>query len=294
VDAVLADGLGRKGAASVRLVRGSHVIVPCLYDHDRSYILQNTDGRIVFVIPYEQNFTLIGTTDHDHGDDLEEVRISQEEINYLCSAASAYFTKPIRPDDVVHSYSAVRPLYNDGASKAEEATRDYVLKTERGADGETLLNVFGGKITTYRKLAENALGHIQDALGHRGAPWTGTTPLPGGYFSPIDFESEFLTFQAKFSFLAPNHARRLFRLYGTEARSLLGDAGSIEDLGRCFGADLHEIELRHLIRNEWAVNAEDVLWRRTKLGLRFSDAEVLALEGWLNMRMDDRLSPAAE
>lgn len=294
VDVVLADGLGRKDAASVRLVRGSHVIVPRLYDHDRSYILQNTDGRIIFVIPYEQNFTLIGTTDHDHDDDLEEVRISQEEINYLCSAANAYFTKLIRPDDVVHSYSAVRPLYDDGASKAEEATRDYVLKTECGAGGETLLNVFGGKITTYRKLAENALGHIQDALGNRGAPWTGTTALPGGYFGPTDFESELVAFQAKFPFLAPDHALRLFRLYGTEARSLLGDAGSIEDLGRCFGADLHEIELRYLIRNEWAVNAEDVLWRRTKLGLRFSDAEVSELERWLNMRVDDRLSPAAE
>ncbi|MDE0811823.1 MAG: glycerol-3-phosphate dehydrogenase, partial [Alphaproteobacteria bacterium] len=123
---------------------------------------------------------------------------------------------------------------------------------------------------------------------------TGTTALPGGYFGPTDFEIELVAFQAKFPFLAPDHALRLFRLYGTEARSLLGDAGSIEDLGRCFGADLHEIELRYLIRNEWAVNAEDVLWRRTKLGLRFSDAEVSELERWLNMRVDDRLSPAAE
>jgi glycerol-3-phosphate dehydrogenase len=294
VDAVLADGLGRKDTASVRLVRGSHVIVPRLYDHDRCYIFQNTDGRIIFAIPYEQDFTLIGTTDRDHGDDPGEVRISQQETNYLCSAASAYFTKPIRPDDVVHTYSAVRPLYNDGASKAQEATRDYVLKTERGSDGETLLNVFGGKITTYRKLAETALGHIQDALGHRGAPWTGASALPGGDFGATDFESELAAFQAKYSFLAPDHARRLFRLYGTEARSLLGEAGSTEDLGHCFGTGLYECELRHLIRNEWAISAEDVLWRRTKLGLRFSDTEVSALERWLNARADDRLSPAAE
>ena len=294
VDAVLAEGLGRPDGASIRLVRGSHVILPRLYDHDRCYIFQNADGRIIFAIPYEEDFTLVGTTDRDHGDDPGDVRISREETEYLCSAASAYFTRPISPDDVVWSYSAVRPLYNDGASKAQEATRDYVLKVERGDGGAALLNIFGGKITTYRRLAEAALGRIQEVLGRRGEAWTGGAPLPGGDFGPEEFEVQLAGLRDGFPFLEARHARRLVRLYGTQARSLLGDARSIGDLGAHFGADLYERELIHLTEREWAVGAEDVLWRRTKLGLRFSDQQVSALDRWLRDRSRGRVAPAAE
>ena len=294
VDAVLADGLGHRDGASVRLVRGSHVVVPRLYDHDRCYIFQNPDDRIIFAIPYEQDFTLVGTTDRDHHGDPGEVRITPEETAYLCSAASGYFTKPVSPDDVVWSYSAVRPLYNDGASKAQEATRDYVLKVERGGDGAALLNIFGGKITTYRKLAETALGRIEESLGHRGAPWTAGAPLPGGDFGPGDFETQLAALRNDFPFLEAGYARRLMRLYGTEARALLGDAGSIADLGTCFGADLYESELRYLTGREWAAGTEDVLWRRTKLGLRFSGEQVAALDRWFTEMSGDRVAPAAE
>jgi glycerol-3-phosphate dehydrogenase len=294
VDTVLAEGLGSRSVASVRLVRGSHVIVPRLYDHERCYIFQNTDGRIIFAIPYEGNFTLLGTTDRDHEDDPGEVRISREETEYLCSAASAYFTKPVSTDDVVWSYSAVRPLYNDGASKAQEATRDYVLKTEREDGGAPLLNIFGGKITTYRRLAESALERIGGFLGPRGAPWTGEASLPGGNFGPTEFEGLLLALRADFPFLKASHARRLLRLYGTEAWSLLGDARSIGDLGVNFGNDLHESELRHLTRREWARDAEDVLWRRTKLGLRFSKEQTGALDRWLSEHSGDPEVRAAE
>jgi glycerol-3-phosphate dehydrogenase len=294
VDTVLADSLGRRNGASVRLVRGSHVVVPRLYDHDRCYIFQNTDARIIFAIPYEGDFTLLGTTDRDHDGDPGDVRITPEETAYLCSAASDYFAKPIAPGDVVWSYSAVRPLYNDGASTAQEATRDYVLKVEQGEDGAALLNIFGGKITTYRRLAETALDRIQEVLGHRRAAWTGDAPLPGGDFAPQAFEDQLAALRAEFAFLQPAHARRLMRLYGTEARSLLGDARKIGDFGKCFGADLYETEVRYLFRVEWALSAEDVLWRRTKLGPRFTEAQVGALDRWLGDQVNANTTRAAE
>lgn len=299
VDAVLTEGLGQDKPASVRLVRGSHIVVPQLYEHDRCYIFQNTDGRIIFAIPYERDYTLIGTTDRDHGDDPGAVSISSEETDYLCAAASDYFSRPVRPEDVAWSYSAVRPLYNDGADKAQEATRDYVLKLDDGdaTDDATLINIFGGKITTYRKLAEAAVEHIQSKLGHRSAssttPWTAEAVLPGGDFGPEEFEDTVAALRAAFPFLEGELATRLIRLYGTRAWSLLGDAKSPDDLGRCLGADLYEVELRHLVAREWAVDAEDVLWRRTKLGPRFSDREVEDLEAWLRDITTRHVAPAA-
>lgn len=299
VDTVLAEGLGHDKPASVRLVRGSHIIVPRLFEHDRCYIFQNTDGRIIFAIPYERDFTLIGTTDRDHGDDPGAVSISQEETDYLCAAASDYFSRPVRPEDVVWSYSAVRPLYNDGAGKAQEATRDYVLKLDGGdatksdRDNAALINIFGGKITTYRKLAEAATGHIEARLGQRGSPWTAGATLPGGDFGPLEFENTVEALRAAFPFLQNEHATRLIRLYGTVAWRLLGDARSPSDLGRRFGADLYEVELNHLMTREWAIEAEDILWRRTKLGLRLSALEVENLQAWLREGRDHRVAPAA-
>jgi len=290
VDRVLSCISGSNAVKNVRLVKGSHIVVRKLFQHDRCYIFQNADGRIVFAIPYEGDYTLIGTTDEDFRGDPGDAQISYAEKAYLAAAASEYFVRPVSPDDIVWSYSAVRPLYDDDASKAQEATRDYVLK-QAGAPGNgALLNVFGGKITTYRRLAEGALEEIEGILGRRGKPWTKDTPLPGGDF-PVDGFDELVRDLARgFPFLAPGHARRLAHLYGTLARQILGSAESLADLGRCFGSDLYEAEVRYLMAREWAMSAEDVLWRRTKCGLKLAAQEIGATEAYIaaNKRGDDR------
>ena len=281
VDDVIAKCLDRKVSHSVRLVRGSHVIVPRLYKHDRCYIFQNNDKRMLFAIPYETDFTLIGTTDCDYEGNPGEVRISEEETEYICAAASAYFTKRILPTDVRWSYSAVRPLYNRGASSAQEATRDYVLKTEQGEDGAALINIFSGKITTYRKLAESALERVESVLGQRAKPWTQGSSLPGGNFDPKGFDEQLEVLRREFPFLTATHAFRLCRLYGTDARSLIGVAQSESYLGACFGADLFETEVRYLMKQEWARTADDIVWRRTKLGLHLTDEQLSALDQYI-------------
>jgi glycerol-3-phosphate dehydrogenase len=277
---VLSGSLGRQGVHNVRLVQGSHIVIRKKYDDPRAYFFQNADGRLVFAIPYEDDFTLIGTTDRDFDRDPAEVRISEAETDYLCAAASEYFAEPVTREDIVWSYSAVRSLYDDGASKAQEATRDYVLKTDH-ENGAPLINVFGGKITTYRRLSEEMLEEIGKLIGERGKPWTRDAALPGGDFEATAFEGEEARLAADYPFLGRAHARRLVRLYGTRARSILGNAGSEGDLGRCFGADLYEAEVRYLMQQEWALTAEDVLWRRTKRGLRLNAAEAEALDAFM-------------
>ena len=282
VDAVLAHTDGQNEVRNVRLVQGSHVVVRKLYDHDRCYIFQNPDDRIFFAIPYERDFTLIGTTDQDYRGDLDDVKISDEEVCYICSAASEYFSKPVTRDALVWSYSAVRPLYDDGASKAQEATRDYVLKIE-GAHGEPkLLNIFGGKITTYRRLAQSAMAEIDAAFGRKDKAWTAGAQLPGGDFPYDGYEAQVSALAADYPFLDDGTARRLVRCYGTLAPRVLGPARMIEDLGRQFGAGLSEREVDYLRTNEWAATAEDILWRRTKLGLHLTQAEKAALGEWLD------------
>ncbi|MGP2492234.1 glycerol-3-phosphate dehydrogenase [Mesorhizobium sp. PUT5] len=281
VDHVLSHTVGLSEVHNVRLVQGSHIVVRKKFDDPRAYFFQNRDGRIIFAIPYEDEFTLIGTTDRDFPGDPHDVRISEEEIDYLCTAASEYFAEAVRRDDIVWTYSAVRPLYDDGASRAQEATRDYVLKADGGEGEAPLLNAFGGKITTYRRLAEAMLDKIEAFLGRRGAPWTAEAPLPGGDFPATGFEAEAERLAADYPFLGAGLARRLTRLYGTRARVLLGSAGSKAELGRDFGAELYEAEVRYLVDNEWARTAEDILWRRTKRGLHFSPAQVAALEDFL-------------
>ncbi|QRM53332.1 glycerol-3-phosphate dehydrogenase [Sinorhizobium sp. BG8] len=281
VDKVLTGSLGRNDAHHVRLVQGSHIVVRKKFSDPRAYFFQNPDGRIMFAIPYEDDFTLIGTTDRDYDGDPGSAHISDEEIDYLCAAASEYFAEPVTRDDIVWTYSGVRPLFDDGASKAQEATRDYVLKVE-GEGGEApLLNIFGGKLTTYRRLAEAALDKIGKAIGEKGSEWTARSHLPGGDFSVDGFEGEVKALCKRYPFLGPSHARRLVRLYGTQAVVVLGAAVSIEDLGRHFGSDLYEAEVRFLMKNEWARHAEDVLWRRTKRGLHLSAAEAAALEDYM-------------
>jgi glycerol-3-phosphate dehydrogenase len=291
VDHVLTEAFGRNDVHNVRLVQGSHIVVPKKFDDPRAYFFQNKDGRIIFAIPYEEDFTLIGTTDQDYPGDPHDVKISDAEIDYLCAAASEYFAEPVKREDIVWTYSAVRPLYDDGASKAQEATRDYVLKAEEG--GAPLLNAFGGKITTYRRLSEAMLEKIEGFLGKRGKPWTAVAPLPGGDFPATNFDAEVAKLSYAYPFLTPHHAKRLMRLYGTRAVILLGQAKSIADLGRYFGADLYEAEVRYLVANEWAMTAEDVLWRRTKRGLHLTPEQVDVLDTFIQ-GLTRRHSAAAE
>lgn len=260
---------------SVRLVRGSHIVVPKIFDHDQPYILQGSDGRIVFAIPYEGDFTLIGTTDVDHHGDPQSPKITEDEIDYLCSFASDYFQQPVQPDNVVWSYSGVRPLYDDGASSAQSATRDYVLSLDTKA--APLLNVFGGKITTYRVLAEDALAK----LGIGGA-WTAGVALPGGYFPWNGGEELHRKLMENYTFLSKEWAGRLVYTYGTKAFDLMASAESETDLGVGFGATLTASEVNWLIDHEFAQTAEDVVWRRTKLGLRLSEAQIQSIEEWMN------------
>ena len=275
---VLADRIHGSAGARVRLVQGSHIVVRRLWDHDRCYIFQNRDGRIVFAIPYERDFTLIGTTDRDWPGDPGAVSASDEEIDYLCAAASEYFTRPVRRDDVVWSFSGVRPLYDDGASEAKAATRDYVFELDETVEGAPLLSIFGGKLTTHRRLAETALARLARHLPEAGPAWTETAPLPGGDF-PVDGRARLeAELRARHPFLAAETAGRLVRAYGTLAAAILGEARRAEDLGRDFGAGLSEREVAHLMTREWAVTAEDVVWRRSKLGLRLGAAEVAALD----------------
>jgi glycerol-3-phosphate dehydrogenase len=276
IDHVLSGALGQNDAHNVRLVQGSHIVVKQKFTDPRAYFFQNNDGRIFFAIPYEQDFTLIGTTDRDYDGDPKSVAITEEETDYLLSAAAEYFAEPVRREDIVWTYSGVRPLYDDGASKAQEATRDYVLKSEGAENEPKLINIFGGKITTYRRLAESMLEKIGDAIGPRGKPWTKGATLPGGDFETEAFDHELARLKSDYPFLEPEHVWRLFRLYGTRARTLLGNASSLEDLGQNFGADLTAAEVRYLIAEEWVRTADDVLWRRTKRGLIVQDAADIA------------------
>lgn len=273
---------GLNNAKSLRLVKGSHVVVRRLFEHDFPYIFQNPDGRIVFAIPYEDDFTLIGTTDVDFEGDPGQVSISEEEVAYLCSAVNAYFNRKIEPADVVWSYSGVRPLYDDEAESASSATRDYVLELDQGDDRAPLLSVFGGKITTYRRLAEQALEKLEEAMGPFGAPWTAAVPLPGGDMPGADFEAFLERFRQDHAWLPADLARRYLRAYGTRTASLLDGASSLEGLGEYLGDGVYAAELRYLLRSEWLETVEDLLWRRSKLGLHVSEETRHKIATWID------------
>jgi glycerol-3-phosphate dehydrogenase len=271
----------------VRLVRGSHIVTKRLYDHDKCYFFQGTDGRIIFAIPYETDFTLIGTTDAEHEDPAIKPSCTDAERDYLVDFANQYFKKDISADDVVWTYSGVRPLYDDGASSATAATRDYTLKVD-AEGGAPILNIFGGKITTYRRLAEAAMQKIAEHFENLPGPWTAGVALPGGDF-PVDGVQALIDDLARdYPFLTPFWARRLIRAYGTEARAVLGDTTSAQDLGEDFGATLTAREVEWLMDREFARRAEDVVWRRNKLGLRMKAPEVAALDAWMRARQSAR------
>jgi glycerol-3-phosphate dehydrogenase len=262
----------------VRLVRGSHIVTKKLFEHDKSYFFQGEDGRIIFAIPYETDFTLIGTTDKEH-ENLSEIPVATDgEQDYLCAFASEYFEQPVTRDDVVWTYSGVRPLYDDGAKSATAATRDYVLSLD--TNGAPLLNIFGGKITTYRKLAENALKKLTPLIGG-GGTWTDRAPLPGGDFAVKDRDRLVADLESDFAFLGHAWALRLVKAYGTEARVILNGSRTADDLGRDFGATLTEAEVNWLIAKEYARTAEDIVWRRSKLGLRMTSDQVAALDAYM-------------
>jgi glycerol-3-phosphate dehydrogenase len=270
---------GINSRESVRLVRGSHIVTRRLFDHDKCYFFQGPDGRIIFAIPYETDFTLIGTTDADHPDPSAEPECTPEERDYLLGFTSRYFAKPVTRDDIVWTYSGVRPLYDDGAKSATAATRDYVLSLD--TNGAPLLNVFGGKITTYRRLAESALEKIATQFETVPGIWTAGVALPGGDF-PVDGVDSLVTqLKEAHPFLEDRWARRLIKAYGTDAARMLEGAQSASDLGQMFGAGLSEREVRWLMKHEFARRAEDVVWRRSKLGLRMTPEEIATLDAWM-------------
>jgi glycerol-3-phosphate dehydrogenase len=278
VEQVITGVVNASAPARARLVKGSHIVVPRVHDAPHAMILQNDDGRVVFVIPYEQDFSLIGTTDVpcEHGP--QPVEISAGEIDYLCDAVNRYLARPIRPSDVVWSYAGVRPLYDDGETDPSAVTRDYVLTLDAPAGGAPLLSVFGGKITTARKLAEHAMDRLAGAGMRIGPAWTETAPLPGG---EIESFAAFLAgLRRDFPALDPAWLEELARRHGTRARAVLGEARTAADLGVSYGGGLYGCEAEWFCRKEWAVSAEDILWRRTKCGLHMTAADRAAFAAY--------------
>lgn len=286
VNDVIGQVAGLNSAHAVRLVKGSHIVVRRFWSGEHAYLVQNTDKRVIFIVPYEDEFALIGTTDIPYSGSPEAVEIDDTEIEYLLAAVNRYFTKDLQPADIVHTFSGVRPLFDDKASNPSAVTRDYTLEIDT-ADGQApLLSVFGGKITTFRKLSEHAVNRLKPWFPDLPEAWTAGAALPGGEIDDADFDA-FLDGLSKRkpglpAALLRNYARR----YGSLCLQLLDGAGSVDDLGRCFGSGLYEREVNYLIDHEWAQTPEDILERRTKLGLRMSDKDRAELENWFS-KMDE-------
>ncbi|OMH33788.1 glycerol-3-phosphate dehydrogenase [Motiliproteus sp. MSK22-1] len=264
---------------NIRLVKGSHIIVPRIHDEDEAYILQNEDNRIVFVIPYEGQFSLIGTTDVEHKGEPSTAAISDEEIDYLIEVTNQHFTKKISRDDVVRTYAGVRPLLDDEAENPQAVTRDYTFEIDHQNGKAPLLSVFGGKITTYRKLSEAAMNSLKEFFPKAGSAWTASAPLPGGNFdNPLTLQKKLCK---QYSWLPLSITKRYVRSYGTISHQILGNCNSIEDLGRHFGAGLYQREVDYLIQQEWTLTLEDLIWRRSKLGLFLNQSEQADLDAYL-------------
>ncbi len=283
VEDIIKNKLQRPSQDGLRLVRGSHIVTRKLYEHGKCYFFQGEDGRIIFTIPYENDFTLIGTTDVDHPDFSTPPVCSDEEADYLLAFVSIYFKTPVKRSDILASFSGVRPLYNDGDGNASAATRDYVLRLE-DEEGLPLLNIFGGKITTYRKLAESVMMEIGPFFDKMSGSWTAAEALPGGDFAVDGFERLVFDVESKYPFMPKGVARRLVRAYGTDSWRILQKITSVNDLGNHFGAGVFAAELDWVIKNEWVSSAEDFVWRRTRLGLRLSVEQIAVIDDYIRQR----------
>ena len=282
---LLADTLKIPNSKSVRLVKGSHIIVPRVYEGPQAYIFQNPDKRIVFAIPYEQKFTLIGTTDIPWKQEPGKVEIAPDEVSYLCESVNRYLNVQVKESDVVWSYAGLRPLYDDASANASAVTRDYVLDLDT-QDGAPLLSIFGGKITTYRKLAEHALEKLAPVLpAVGGQSWTAQEVLPGGDLGDGGFDQALARLRRTAPWLPEGLAWRLMRNYGSRTYEIIGEANSMQDMGEVLGGDLTAREVDYLISREWARTAEDVLWRRSKLGLHLNDAEKANVEAYVGKKL---------
>jgi glycerol-3-phosphate dehydrogenase len=282
----LEGAVHRPPGPALRLIKGSHIVVKKMFDHPYAYIFQNPDGRIVFAINYEQDFTLVGTTDIEYLGNADQVSIDQAEIEYLCQLTERYFKKPLRPSDVVWSYSGVRPLLEDDSTKASEITRDYKLSMD--AEAAPLLSVFGGKITTFRKLAEEAVDMIAPRLGNTDITWTEHACLPGGdlYGPPqnravLEYDAYVHNVQQQYDWLDSTLVARYVRAYGTRIHRLLKGRSQVSDMGEALAAGLYVAEIEYLVRNEWASSGEDILWRRSKLGLHLPADTAQKIDQWL-------------
>lgn len=274
------NGLELKSPYGIRLIKGSHIVVPRVHNQPQAYILQNEDHRIVFVIPWMDEFSIIGTTDVEYNGDPHDVKIDDNEVNYLLKVYNDHFKKQLSKDDIVWTYSGVRPLCDDESDSPQAITRDYTLDVHDQDGKAPLLSVFGGKLTTYRKLAEHALEKLSGYYDNCGPAWTKNGVLPGGDLG-TDRDSYAAQLRRRFTWLPEALARRYVRTYGTRAEQLIGTAQSLEDLGEHFGHHLYEAELRYLVAEEWVVELDDAIWRRTKLGMWLDDAQKQRVAQWL-------------
>ena len=280
----LAGGAGAK--QRIRLVKGSHIVVRKLFDHANPYIFQTGDGRVLFAIPYEEDYTLLGTTDVEFEGAAGRVDITPQEVDYICAAANDYFKTPIAPSDVVWAYSGIRPLFDDQAETASEVTRDYVLHLDPAP--APMLSVYGGKLTTYRRLAERAVDMLAGPLRAKGSRWTADAPLPGGDIPNADIGAFTAQCATRYSWLPERLLRHFIRHYGTETHALLAGRSSVDDLGEHFGTGLYAAEVAYLVEHEWARTAEDILWRRTRKGLGVPADGVERLSTYVQARRGER------
>ena len=282
VDDVLDNALAGRNENKLRLVKGSHIVTRRLFPGDEAYLFQHKDGRVIFAIPYLDDYTLIGTTDIPHPNSAEPAEISAEETNYLCELISEYLASPISEQDVLWSYSGVRPLFDDQQDNASVVTRDYAFEIDAKPAQAPLLSIYGGKLTTYRKLSEQAVDKLEAVLGSPSPEhWTARASLPGGEIDNADFPGLVARVQDEYPEIPVELLQRLLRAYGTRTRQLLDGATTVADLGKDFGAGLYEAEVRYLMRNEFACTAQDILWRRSKLGLKLSAVQAAQLQKWI-------------
>lgn len=284
VSSFIETKLEQKAPYGIRMIKGSHIVVPKLYQHSNAFIMQNTDKRIVFAIPYREHYTLLGTTDVEYKGNPNDVAISEEETQYILKVANDHFKKTLSPADVVWSYSGVRPLLEDESSDPSAVTRDYTLHLDDKNHKAPLLSIFGGKITTYRKLALSAMTKLTPYFDNLGEAWTDSKPLPGGNLE-MSLDAFAMKLQQDYPFIGANLARRFANSYGTLTHTLLDKVNAEDELGQHFGNQLYQVEVDYLINHEWARSAEDILWRRTKLGLELTSDQVTALESYIQTKV---------